>query len=299
MQRKTSKLILTTIIISLLVAPTLPVSAKQYKKNDDITEYRLSNNVIRFEEKVPLTISEDYGIEVPDGAYYTVNIYGIDVGPGVILIDCGDESMAKDLYKSVRKAFKKPLLAVYLTHGHADHAGAGSYFQRKRVPIFASTYEVDAIEAGAYSPYYDSPEVFLYTGYTPDFLYEEIPLWLGFDYEYSVGHTMGHVVLSYQNWHNSYIFTGDVILEEPAADPLDFTFTTSWYTALTLYQLSQNPEFPDFIGTWQTTLAGMSTLVCDYETVCPGHGPEYSSDYAAAYIGFTSYILGLLPNLPA
>ena len=288
---------LTIIIISLFITPTLGVSAKRYKKNDNITENRLAYNVIRFEEKIPLELDGSaYGIEVPEGAYYTVNVYGIDVGPGVILIDCGDESMARDLYKSVRKAFRKPILGVYLTHGHADHAGGGSYFQRKHVPIFASAYEVDLIEAGAYSPYYESPDVFLYTGYTPDFLYEELPVWWGFNYEYAPGHTNGHVVLSYQNWHNSYVFTGDVIMEQPSADPLDFTFTTSWFTALTLYQLT--PIY-DFIGEWQATLTYMYTYIPNYETVCPGHGSEYNSDYATPYIGFTSYVLEELPNPPS
>jgi len=298
MQKRTyTKLMLSIIIISLLITPIVPASAKRYKKNDKITEHQLAYNVIRFEEKIPLTLDGSaYGIEIPEGAYYTVNVYGIDVGPGVILIDCGDESMAKDLYKSVRKAFKKPVLAVYLTHGHADHAGGGSYFQKKHVPIFASVYEFELIEDGASSPYYESPEMFLYTGYTPDFTYEELPLWCGFDYEYAPGHTMGHLVLSYENWHNSYVFTGDVIIEQPTTDPLDFTFTTSWFTALTLYQLT--PIY-DCIADWQVTLTDMYTLMPNYEIVCPGHGSEYSSDDAAGYIWFTSYVLGEFSDPPS
>ena len=299
MQKTTySKILITIIIASLLITPALSVSAKQYKKNDDITEYRLSRNVIRFEEKILLDIPE-YGIDPSLGAYYTVNVYGIDVGRGVILIDCGDEVLAKDLYKSVRKAFKKPVLAVYLTHGHADHAGAGAYFQRKRVPIYASMYDASLIEIGADDPYTNPPEAFTYTGYTPDFLYENDPVWWNFGYEYTEGHTMGSVSLTYDGWCDSYIFTGDAIMEMPTEDPLDYTFTLSWYTASGLYELSQMPEFPDFIGTWMTSVVEMYTLVPKYDTVCPGHGPEYSSAYASGYLDFTYYILGLLPAAPA
>ena len=72
-----SKIIITIIITSLLFTPALSVSAKKYKKHDNITEYRLSGNIIRFEEKVLLDIPDDYGMALPDGAYYTVNVYGI------------------------------------------------------------------------------------------------------------------------------------------------------------------------------------------------------------------------------
>lgn len=300
MQKTTySKLIITIIITSLLITPALSVSAKEFKKNDNITEYRISRNVIRFEEKIMLDLPDDYGMELPDGAYYTVNVYGVDIGRGVILIDCGDESLAKDLYKSVRKAFKKPVVTVYLTHGHADHAGAGSYFQRRRVPIYASMYEADLIETGAYNPYSETPDQFLYTGYTPDFLYESDPLWWGFDYTYTPGHTMGSVSVSYDYWQDSYLFTGDVLFEEPSTDPLDFSFTLSWYTAYGLWEMGQIPGFPDFIGTWQATLTGMYGLASGYDTVCMGHGAEYSSAYAPMYIGTTEYIIGALPYTPA
>ena len=145
-------------------------------------------------------------MELPEGAYYKVNIYGIDIGDGIVLIDCGDEDYVKNLYKSVRKAFKKPVIAVYLTHGHADHAGGGAYFQRKGVPVYSHSYEVPLIESGAYDP--SVPDQFTYTGFTPDYLYAYAEEEEGFTIEYTPGHTMGSSSLIVEG---KYAFVGDLL----------------------------------------------------------------------------------------
>ena len=296
-KRYRSKLILSLIIITILITPTISVSAKRFKKHDSIEEYVLSDDVIRFEEKIILNIPPEYGMELPEGAYYKVNIYGIDIGDGIVLIDCGDEDYAKNLYKSVRKAFKKPVLAVYLTHGHADHAGAGTYFQRKGVPVYSHSYEVPLIESGAYDP--SVPDQFTYTGFMPDYLYEYAEEEEGFSIIYTPGHTMGSVSISYNSDCGSYLFTGDTIFESPSEDPLDFSFTLSWYTAYQLWELSNTPGYPDFIGTWQMRVSYLGLIIPSYGTVCPGHGTDYSSLYDKNYyLGLTSMVLEALPYPP-
>ena len=300
MQKKyRSKHILSVILITILITPTISVSAKRFKKHDSIEEYVISDNVIRFEEKIILNIPSEYGMELPEGAYYKVNIYGIDIGDGIVLIDCGDEDYVKNLYKSVRKAFKKPVIAVYLTHGHADHAGGGSYLQRKGVPVYSHIYEVPLIKAGASDPTYPAPDQFLYTGYTPDYNYTCAEEEEGFTIVHTPGHTMGSVSIRYDSEEGSYLFTGDTIFEEQAEDLLDLSFTLSWYTAFQLWELSTSTMYPDFIGIWNNTVNYLDFVVPDIGVICPGHGTDYSSLYDKNYyLGLTSMVLEALPYPP-
>ena len=292
-----SKLFLSLILITILITPTISASAKRFKKHDSIEEHIISENVIRFEEKISLNIPPEYSMELPEGAYYKVNIYGIDVGDGVVLIDCGDENYVKNLYKSVSKAFKKPVIAVYLTHGHADHAGGGAYFQRKGVPVYSHFFEAPLIEAGASDPAYPAPDQFFYTGYTPDYIDENAEEEEGFSIIHTPGHTMGSVSISYNSDCGSYLFTGDAIFETPSTDPLDFSFTLSWYTAYQLWDLSNSNGYPDFIGIWTNTVSYLGLIVPDIDIICPGHATEYPNISASSYLGLTSLILENLPNI--
>jgi len=298
MSKKLGYILMAIIITTILVSP-LQVLTASGCSCENITIYQVSKKIARFEEKVYFTIPSDYGVEVPEGAYYTVNVYGVNVGRGVILIDCGVESMAEDLYDVVLRTFRRPILAVYLTHGHADHAGGGSYFQEKGVPIYAAQNEIPIIANGAYNPYFPTPDEFLYTGYMPDHTYEKGELYHGFNVKYTIGHTMGSVSITYEKGRNSYIFTGDTILEYPTVDPYDFTFILSWFTAYSLYEVSQIPGTPDYIGIWTTTLKDMENWIQDYDTVCPGHKAEYSSMYALAHLEFTLQVLYALPYMPS
>ncbi len=289
-----AKLILSMIIITILIVPTASVSAKKHQQSDSIDEYPISKKIIRFEETIPLNIPPEYGYPIPAGAYYKVNVYGINVGKGVILIDSGDEDQAKQLYQSVMKAFNKPVIAVYLTHGHADHAGGGSYFQDKGIPVYSSIYEAPIIEAGANNPYYPLPDVFTYTPYTPDYSYEYADEAHGFTVMDTSGHTPGSVSIEYRQGHTEYLFTGDTIFETPSEDQLDFSFTLSWNTAYQLWQLD-----PSSITTWMNSVSYLESLVQGIDTVCPGHGGVYSGTEALWYLGFTTQILGILPYPPS
>ena len=194
------------------------------------------------------------------------------------------------------KAFKKPVIAVYLTHGHADHSAGGAYLQKRGIPVYSHSYEVPLIESGAYDHY--APDQFIYRGYTPDWLYDYVEEEEGFTILHTPGHTMGSVSISYQSDEGTYLFTGDNIFESPSEDPLDFSFTLSWYTALQLWELSNTPGYPDFIGTWQTSVYNLGLVIPSDGTVCPGHGAEYPGIYAPSYLDLTSMILAALPYPP-
>ena len=287
-------LLIAIICLNLMQLPA--VSVKQLKNNDSINEFQISADVIRFEEVIPLSIDpaffEQYGADpFDDDSYYKVNAYGIDVGEGVILIDCGDEALAKNLYKSVKKAFKKPIMAVYLTHGHADHAGGGSYFQNNGVPVYAPQYDMPIIASGALVPGMAIPDEFTYEPYSPEFLYEYSDIAPGFTYVPTPGHTMGSVSIMYHSEHGSYLFTGDTIMEMPGTDPLDQSFTLSIFTAYNNWLMDQDPAYPEFMYWWQFSLGTLGSTVSDVGTVCPGHDSSYESAYASSYICFTRSML--------
>jgi glyoxylase-like metal-dependent hydrolase (beta-lactamase superfamily II) len=292
---RTKKTILIALIcLNLMQLPA--VNGAQFKKNDSIDEYQISVDIIRFEEVIPLNIDpaffEQNGVDPFDeGSYYKANVYGIDIGEGVILIDCGEELLAQNLSKSVRKAFKKPVLAIYLTHGHADHAGAGSYFQSKGVPVYAPLYDVPILSSGASVPGMNIPDEFTYEPYQPEFIYEYSDLAQGFSYVPTPGHTMGSVSLMYQSEHGVYLFTGDTVMEMPGTDPFDQSFTLSMFTAHNNWLMDQDPAYPEFMYWWQFSLGTLGSTVSYVDTVCPGHDAPYESAYALGYIKFTRAIL--------
>lgn len=290
------KLLISMIIITMLILPTLSASAKYFKKNDSINKYQITKDVIRFEEIITLNLPPEYG-PIPEGAYYRANVYGVDVGDGVVLIDCGDDTLAKELFKSVRKAFKKPIVGVYLTHYHADHAGGGSYFQSKGVPVSAPMAEMYFIATGANVGSDPMPDQFTYSGYEPDYSYEFGEIEAGFSVTPEPGHTMGAVSISYISGDASYLFTADTILpmESDDVDYLDMTFDLAFGTAYQNY-LNSVPGY-DLYGTQLVTLSGMLYSVSGYDYVLTGHIDPMDIDGALSYIGYTIYVLEMFPYM--
>jgi glyoxylase-like metal-dependent hydrolase (beta-lactamase superfamily II) len=273
------KLILSMIIITMLIVPTLSVSAKKYREDGSIPAYPVTDKVIRFEETIPL--SED-AVGYP-GFSYRVNVYGVDVGKGVILIDSGDDDLASELYKSVTKAFNKPIIAVYLTHYHADHAGGGAYLQSMGIPVYAPVDEMYFIMQGAnLQP--GTPIDFTYTGYVPDYTYEESDLYNRFEAIPEPGHTMGAVSIEYRHGNTMYLFTADTILPMTTDDVNEGDMTSD----LTIGTAYNNYLYANNLYTTQlSTLNGMLYTVSDYDYVLTGHINPMSSEMANGYIQYT------------
>jgi len=295
-KRKYTKLILTIIIVSMLITPVLSASAKKYDESSTVPAYPITKKVIRFEERLTLNFTEWGGMSLPEGAYYTVNVYGVDVGKGVILIDSGDDDLAPELYKSVTAAFNKPILAVYLTHYHSDHAGGGLYFQTMGIPVYAPASEMGFIYAGA-NPFGEPlPPDFTYDGYMPDYSYEESELYPRFEIIPDAGHTMGQVAIQYRHGHTMYLFSAYTILPMPD-DPynLDITDMVTMMTAVQNYQNSV-PEY-DLYGTQLATLNGLLETVGCYDYVLTGHIDPMDSTTALGYIQYTIEVLESFPYL--
>lgn len=120
-----------------------------HKASKAIRVYQEPGGVSRFEEYIPL--SPELG--APPGSFYTVNVYAFHTRGGVVLVDCGVEGLYPQLRNAIRERFhREPIVAVLLTHGHADHAGAGHYFVDAGVPVYASIADSYLIQLGMHFP---------------------------------------------------------------------------------------------------------------------------------------------------
>jgi glyoxylase-like metal-dependent hydrolase (beta-lactamase superfamily II) len=270
----TSKALILTIVL-ILVAPSFAQVA--YAKQNTtklsgkglITQDQVCKGVVRYTEYVPIKIEG-----FPKFAFYTVNVYAVDTGKGVVLVDSGTEDLAQRLYIRVKTTFgRTPIIAVLLTHGHADHAGGGGFFQDKGAVVFVGSGDLWMVETGNDMVPYDD---FRYTGYTPDATYEASSLPAGFKYYSVPGHTEGSVVLEYTC--KKLLFTGDASLPYQNEDinKLDFT-SIIVYTELTMFTQGE-------LETQLNSLNSILPLISDKTIMCPGHKGIYKGPQAAANI---------------
>ncbi len=290
-----SRLLLLTIIITSLVLPILPVEAKKCPIPSTISVEKINGRITKFEETIPLDVPE---MGIPSGAYYRVSVYAVKVRRGVVLIDCGDDALASDLYQAVSATFRRPIRAVYLTHYHADHAGGGEYFQSMGIPVYAPQAEGGFIQLGAQLG--GLPDAFTYSGYTPDGYYEDIDLYRGFEVIPAPGHTSGAVHIEYNKGRRSFLFTADTILpmmEDDDPSPLDFTFELNFQTAVQNYE-AEVAGYGTFWTDQQATLTSMMTDIECYRLVLTGHAGVLDSDDSLGYLMYTLGTLAVIPTLP-
>lgn len=301
--RKLAKFILVILVISLITNIS-PVYAKKGVKSAKakIKARRVNREIIRFEEYLPLNIPPEFFLQqgmdpFPDKSYYRVNVYGIDVGDGVVLIDAGDEILAEELHNLVTRKFEKPVIAVYVTHGHADHAGGGLYFKNLGIPVYASSIDAFTIIAsGADSGYY-VPEEFTYTGYDVEFYLDYLPLEDGFTAIPTPGHTMGSYSISYQDGDDYYLFTSDTLLPDPkyARNPKDQTYVLSYFT-LIQNQIIYQQYGIDLLTPQYESIQYIESISGEYDRLCPGHYKPVRSRRMSEYIQMS--LDTILPFLP-
>ncbi|WP_048146461.1 MBL fold metallo-hydrolase [Pyrococcus abyssi] len=127
-----------------------------------------------------------------------VNVYIVDRGDHLVLVDTGIESTCEKIIEAVKK-LGKPLKAVILTHGHMDHTGSLRCLKEVLNPIVASQEEeVEMIERN--------------TGVKVDVKLKDGELFEGFRVLHKPGHTKGSICLLDED--SKSLFVGDLVVEE-------------------------------------------------------------------------------------
>jgi len=273
MRNMASKALVLAFTLALITPSFTQVAYARPKAADVLSkglidQETLCRGVVRFTEYVPIKISG-----FPRFAFYTVNIYAVDVGKGVVLIDSGTEDLSQRLYLRVKATFcRKPVIAVLLTHGHADHAGGGAFFQEKGAKVFVGGGDWEMVQTGNNLAPYDD---FRYTGYTPDAAYEASTLPGGFQYYPTPGHSMGSVALEYKC--KNLLFTGDTSIPFMNEDvnQLDFTYELDYGGLEELKQYA-----PILLEMQKGSLNVLLSLISGKTTMCPGHKGEYRGQQA-------------------
>ncbi len=250
----------------------------------EVKAYQERRGVTRFEEYVAL--SPELG--APVGAFYKVNVYAFAVKGGIVLVDTGVESQYAALMDAVSSKFhNKPILAVLLTHGHADHAGAGHYFVDAGIPVYASAYDTFLIQMGMHFP--GMPSDFTYTGYTPTGMLNGGETLFGVTVVPTPGHSYGSV--SFIDEKTDALFSGDTTICYASDDkaPLDMTFTLEYMTMMNADDASLQMQL--------ASLNALTELATAHQvdTIFPGHNPDYAGKDVAPYIqnsiGIVTYVL--------
>ncbi len=77
------------------------------------------------------------------------NIYVAAAQRGLVLLDCGHQSSSGGLKNLLAGSFPgKEITRVYLSHGHADHAGAASEYLAEGIEVLAGAGDRDMLAAG-------------------------------------------------------------------------------------------------------------------------------------------------------
>ncbi len=259
------RVIVIGLIVSLfLIATAIPVASAKSAQIPSIEFHMERRGVVRFEEFI--LISPELGM--PPGSFYKANVYAFETKEGLVLVDSGAEDLYQSLIEAIEKRFNnKPIIAVLLTHGHADHAGAGSYFLEMGVPVYAPIGDAYLIQTGMNFP--GIPSDFTYTGYMPTgYLYGGETVF-GLTVIPTPGHSPGSICFIDQR--TGALFAGDTTIAYPEDDISleDMTFEMEYMTLLFTDNYSLQVQLDSL-----NVLLGLATDG-QAETLLPGHNEAY------------------------
>lgn len=195
-------------------------------------------------------------VGLPLPACYT---YAVNCGDGLVIVDPGLPEMHPRVMDNLarRGLAGMPVHAVFLTHGHGDHALAAGYWAKRGAPVYASAFAADQLNNNLVMAFKENPDYVRYSArYFPHletaadgtvFRFGEID----FEVIYTPGHSPGCLTLAATIDGKHILFVGDLIfpdgsvghvgeksfrprellvsLESLAARPVDIFCGGHWY----------------------------------------------------------------------
>jgi glyoxylase-like metal-dependent hydrolase (beta-lactamase superfamily II) len=270
--------IVSVIILVVLISTSTGVLGATTIPQGKVLVYKESHGVYRFEEYVPL---------FSDDLYYRVNIYAIKVKNNFVLVDTGVYYLFDILYSKILETLKKAPVAVLVTHGHADHAGAGSMFIAQGIPVYAPKGDIFMIQMGNKFPGVNP--LFTYPEYQPSGTFTPGNIIFDLLVVPTPGHTPGSV--SFFDLKSKMLFCADATISKDT-DVLgqnDLTYYIQYQTLLAqnvnnLKMQLKSLELLKFI-----------TIFCNDITVFPGHGQSYYGRWQSKQ--FILYSEGIIQSL--
>ena len=192
------------------------------------------------------------------------NVYAVETESGITLFDCGPE----ESISALRSAMPTERISqVFLTHGHADHAGSGGYWVKQGVKVFSHQEECTMLRSGGPE---SAPRAFRYSGFeSTGTVSPGDRIALDGEFDFVVVQTPGHT-------------PGSVCYYDEAKDILisgDLLFGPIWgYMVTFLLEFLTAQRQPDV--ELQRQIQSLENLANDEMVksttlILPGHGPEY------------------------
>ena len=214
------------------------------------------------------------------------NVYAIKTESGIVLFDCGPKEAAQSLQLALPA---ERVSVVFLTHGHADHAGSGKYWIERGAMVIAPQDECPMLRAGGpevapaafkYPPFEPSGTVKPGDRVTPCKEFEFLVL-------ATPGHTPGSVC--YYDEQNDILICGDLLFGPIWGYMV--TFLLEFLTAQRQSDIDIRRQIESLEKLVNTGVIKNTTLIL------PGHGPGYYMQEKPSAVKRSSGLLRLCLRL--
>jgi len=193
------------------------------------------------------TVAREY-----KGRSVSCNIFAINLLGGIVLIDSGYPSFAKEIMDELRSIDEKPLSCIMITHSDLDHVGNAYELQRMSgCKVYISEEEL-AYTTSKKPRFGSKQKTFEESGIKmPELtVYPEIGI-TGFRIIPTPGHTAGHVSILYED----ILFPGDIC-----------SFRDGVFQG-------PNPAYTEDMELANSELKKLSKY--EFKLVCPAHGTPF------------------------
>lgn len=203
--------------------------------------------------------------EIADGVYYVgssdIAVFALKTRDGVILIDSGYESTARQVERNLRSVGIEPadIRIMLNTHAHVDHAAGLAYIKSlSHAQLYASPLDAPMLESGGRGDFFLGDWMTYPPVHVDHVLHDGEAVTLGertLTAHFTPGHTKGTT-----SW------TFPIEIDGAAHDALLFGSS-----GILRYRLVNNPRYPNIVSDFRASFDTLRALPCDVPLGAHGH----------------------------